>query len=386
MENRKNAQTGTTIRSAVINQAISYIFEHMDEDITVEDVAHHCAYSKYHLTRMFKEDTGEALYHFIKRVRLERSAWRLKVEKEKSITEIGEEYGYSSSNFATAFKKHLDLSPAAFRKSSEQIVEESSFSHGITLDQLDEAEKLITIENLQGFMVVYERKRGNYHNLSDEWGEFIDKYEYLATKDTLYIDCTIDDPSSIDEDNCMYELCQTISPTHPVLKEHTDILTHHFEGGKYAIYHFKGFPQFLFMVYQEIFCRWLSRTGNQMDERPVLDIYRDAHEALRKYAHAFYQYAMDNPGIFEAMLWYNKYKSEELIKATEKVYTFFFAQTDKLHIDREVANHLLRTYRAFLEGFLLLVIHDSFGNPISIEESFALSLDVLISGMKQYET
>lgn len=70
---------------------------------------------------MFKEDTGEALYHFIKRVRLERSAWRLKVEKEKSITEIGEEYGYSSSNFATAFKKHLDLSPAAFRKSSEQM-------------------------------------------------------------------------------------------------------------------------------------------------------------------------------------------------------------------------------------------------------------------------
>ena len=173
MENRKKTQTGTTIRSAVINRAISYIFEHMDEDITVEDVAHHCAYSKYHLTRMFKEDTDEALYHFIKRVRLERSAWRLKVEKEKSITEIGEEYGYSSSNFATAFKKHLDLSPAAFRKSSEQIVEESSFSHGITLDQLDEAEKLITIENLQGVMVVYERKRGNYHNLSDEWWQFI---------------------------------------------------------------------------------------------------------------------------------------------------------------------------------------------------------------------
>ena len=278
MENRKNAQTGTTIRSAVINQAISYIFEHMDEDITVEDVAHHCAYSKYHLTRMFKEDTGEALYHFIKRVRLERSAWRLKVEKEKSITEIGEGYGYSSSNFATAFKKHLELSPTAFREISEQIVEESSFSHGITLDQLDEAEKLITIENLQGVMVVYERKRGNYHNLSDEWCVFIDKYEYLATKDTLYIDCTIDDPSITDEDNCMYELCQTILPTHPALKEHADILMHHFEGGKYAIYHFKGFPQFLFMVYQEIFCRWLSRTGNQMDERPVLDIYRKVRE------------------------------------------------------------------------------------------------------------
>ena len=58
--------------------------------------------------------TDEALYQFIKRVRLERSAWRLKVEKEKSIAEIGEEYGYSSSNFATAFKKHLDVSPLTF--------------------------------------------------------------------------------------------------------------------------------------------------------------------------------------------------------------------------------------------------------------------------------
>ena len=34
-------------------------------------------------------------------------------------------------------------------------------------------------------------------------------------------------------------------------------------------------------------------------------------------------------------------------------------------------------------GFLLLVIHNSFGNPISIEKSFELSLDVLIGGMKK---
>ena len=54
MENKDNTQTGTTIRRAVINQAISYIFDHIDEDITVDDVAHHCSYSKYHLTRMFK--------------------------------------------------------------------------------------------------------------------------------------------------------------------------------------------------------------------------------------------------------------------------------------------------------------------------------------------
>ena len=26
---------------------------------------------------------------------------------------------------------------------------------------------------------------------------------------------------------------------------------------------------------QEIFCRWLSKIGNQLDERPIFDIYRE---------------------------------------------------------------------------------------------------------------
>ena len=263
-----------TIHRAVINEAINYIFDHIDEDITVDDVARHCAYSKYHLTRMFKEDMDEALYQFIKRIRLERSAWCLKVEKEKSITEIGGRYGYSSSNFATAFKKHMAVTPADFRKFSEQMVEQSSFSHGLTLDDLDDTGRLITVENLEGFTVIYERKKGNYHDLPDEWCLFLDKYRHLASKDTLYIECTIDAPSITDHNQCMYELCQTISPDHPALKENKDLLVREFEGGKYAVYHFKGVPQFLFMVYQEIFCRWLSKTGNQLDERPILDIYR----------------------------------------------------------------------------------------------------------------
>ena len=118
---------GMIIDSNIINQAIEYIFEHIDEDICVDDVASHCAYSKYHLMRLFKEHTDEALYQFIKRIRLERSALKLKIEKERSITDIGIDYGYSSSNFATAFKKQLNVSPTDFRRNSEEIVKKSSF-------------------------------------------------------------------------------------------------------------------------------------------------------------------------------------------------------------------------------------------------------------------
>ena len=110
------------------------------------------------------------------------------------------------------------------------------------------------------------------------WGAKEQKTAMELRRITNKVLSTIDDLTITDEDRCMYELCQTISPAHPALKEASGILTHTFEGGKYAVYHYKSFPQFLFLVYQEVFCRWLSKTGNQLDNRPIFDIYRNIRE------------------------------------------------------------------------------------------------------------
>lgn len=87
---------------------------------------------------------------------------------------------------------------------------------------------------------------------------------------------------------------------------------------------------------------------------------------------AFYAYTTQNSGVFSAMLWYNKYQDDE----TQKV-------TASLGISEENCNHLIRTFRAFLEGFCLLANNDSFGHALSVEDSFNLSLQVLIAGMKK---
>ena len=107
----------------------------------------------------------------------------------------------------------------------------------------------------------------------------------------------------------------------------------------------------------------------------------DPKEAINELSHGIYDYAIANPGIFEAMLWYNTYENEGLKLVSEGLYTFFFSQTDKLGIERNMANHLLRTYRSLIEGFILLVIHNSFGNPVSIEESFQISIDMFTKGL-----
>ena len=109
------------------------------------------------------------------------------------------------------------------------------------------------------------------------------------------------------------------------------------------------------------------------------------YEALKNMCYASYEYAINNKGIFEAMLWYNKYDNEETRNATKRLYEIMFKIAKSLNIAEDTTRHIIRTLRSFLEGFVLLVNNNGFGNPISIKESFDISLEIIISGIKALE-
>ena len=106
------------------------------------------------------------------------------------------------------------------------------------------------------------------------------------------------------------------------------------------------------------------------------------YEALEAICRAFYHYATENPGVFNTMLWYNKFQNDETHEATEKMFLMIYKTFTTLNISKENCDHLIRTFRSFLEGFALLVNNKAFGNPVSIEKSFDISLQVLITGIK----
>ena len=82
------------------------------------------------------------------------------------------------------------------------------------------------------------------------------------------------------------------------------------------------------------------------------------------------------------MLWYNKYADEGSMEATSGLFSRLYKIMEDMDISREKTEHLIRTLRGFLEGFALLVNNGAFGHPADIDESFEVSLDVLIEGIK----
>lgn len=263
------------IDNETVNKAIDYIMNHISEDIGVEDVAEYCHFSKYHFSRMFKEATGESIYSFIKRVKMEQSAFRLKVEKTKSVTDICTEYGYSSSNYSSAFKQYHHVSPAVFRKTIyDKSVEENpnweEYSDMVkeSLLSFEECADNITMEEFEDFFVIYERHKGNYQDMRNTWCAFIDRYSEYFHEDSILLESTYDDPSITDVNGCMYDLCVTVEKDCPV--ENTRILA----GGKYAVFHFKGYLWEIYPVHQSILGIWFPKSGYEIDSRYGFDIYR----------------------------------------------------------------------------------------------------------------
>lgn len=124
----------------------------------------------------------------------------------------------------------------------------------------------------------------------------------------------------------------------------------------------------------------------RLEEKLLLAVVGvSGYDALRAMCHAFYEYATSNPGVFNAMLWYNKFQDKETLHATKQLFVVLFKIMRTLNIPDETIEHLIRTFRGFLEGYSLLVNNGAFGNPISIQESFNLSVEVLMAGIKNLE-
>ena len=95
--------------------AIDYIDTHYTEAITLESVASHSGFSKYHFSRLFKEYTGSNFYDYLIARRIKASE-QLLSQVNTPITEVALQSGFSSiSTFNRIFKRIKNCTPGEYR-------------------------------------------------------------------------------------------------------------------------------------------------------------------------------------------------------------------------------------------------------------------------------
>lgn len=104
--------------SRKILQIMEYIHKNLTSDITIDILSSSFYISRYHLMRMFRQETGYTISGYINEKRLLLA--RELLAQNKPITEICYECGFRSySAFLRAYKKLYRESPASYRKSDK---------------------------------------------------------------------------------------------------------------------------------------------------------------------------------------------------------------------------------------------------------------------------
>ncbi len=101
--------------SKPIIQCFEYIYNHLNEKITLNTIAESIGLSPAYLSRLFHKETGKTVKEYILDKRIE-TACNMLMYSEYDAADIGEFLAFSShSHFIEAFKKRMNMTPREYR-------------------------------------------------------------------------------------------------------------------------------------------------------------------------------------------------------------------------------------------------------------------------------
>lgn len=103
------------LRKFYIKEALLFIEENYQQDITIEDIANASGLSRIYFSRIFKEFTGKSPQQFLITYRMSKAAILLKSSRI-SIAQVSSSVGYGNQlHFSSAFKSIFGIPPREYR-------------------------------------------------------------------------------------------------------------------------------------------------------------------------------------------------------------------------------------------------------------------------------
>ncbi len=104
-----------------IRPILQFVQDHINQNLSLENVASEFGYSTRTLSRIFRKNLQTSFLQYVKLSRVIR-AMELMLQTNFSISEVAFLCGYANlSSFSYAFQKMVNMSPASFKKKTQDI-------------------------------------------------------------------------------------------------------------------------------------------------------------------------------------------------------------------------------------------------------------------------
>jgi len=284
-----------------VNRAIDYVHNNYAEDLNLTKLAKIACFSPFHFHRLFRLMTGETVNEFVRRIRMEKSAYKISANQNYSITEIALECGFSSSqNFARAFKTYYGYKPSFSRKKytweswknlmtnresmdPTQISERGAAVYDFYCSKLQQPIKdilntkkpmAITVTQMPSYRVAYVRCQGPYtaETATPAWKRLLQwaNPKGLVNENNLPMGIHWSKPEVTPENKFIYDACIALPEG---MKTGNEINIQYLHGGLCAIYHCEIASNEFYDAWMALLLNWLTASDYQPDDRPTREIF-----------------------------------------------------------------------------------------------------------------
>ncbi len=276
-----------------INRVQDYIEHNLEEELCVVKLAEIASFSEYHFQRIYRQITGESLYGFIKRLRLEKAIYLLRTNPRFTIQEVALSVGFSNqASFAKALKERYGVSASAIRKlkASEMtklLTEISTNGKVSTVNMQYNKPMEVNIKTIDPIKVLYLRHTGAYKGDSDLFLMLFNKlYRYADNKGLLHEDTRWyalyhDYGDLTEEEKLRLSLCISLREN---ISSQGEFGCMEIAGGKYVIGSFLLEKDEYQGAWDYMISKWLPESGYMPDDRPCFEYYppRESEEESRR--------------------------------------------------------------------------------------------------------
>ncbi len=272
---------------ARINRVEDYIQENLESELSLNELAEVAAFSKYHFGRIFTMMTGETLFRYIQRMRVEKSASLLLTNPALSITETAFTCGFASLQaFSRAFGRRFGVSASQWRELGGQTPEVigriragrskgSSGAGGLQPDP-EIVPDSIEVVDMQDVEVIYVRYVGPFQGDTELFAGLFGKLNRWAAARSLIgpetrTFCMVhDNPAITDDRRIRLSCCMSVDEE---IQPDGEISRMRIKGGRYARFAFTIDDRQYGQAWSYLYTQWLPSSGYQPDEQPAFEEY-----------------------------------------------------------------------------------------------------------------
>lgn len=248
-------------------RVLSYIYDHLDEDLNLDTLADIACMSRYHWHRVFRAMTGETLADTIRRLRLSKAANTL-IQEDTPVREIAASLGYHHlASFSRAFKKAHGVSPKEYRERGIAI------TNYLNLNKGDELMYSIKIKELEEIRAAGMLHVGPYQNIGiafNNLGGVLVANSLMSRVDELFA-IYHDPPDCKPSTELRSHVAVSIKDGFPDDLENMEYFQ--VVGGKYAVLEHKGPYATLKAAYEWFYGKWLPQSGFEPKDAPPIEVY-----------------------------------------------------------------------------------------------------------------